>query len=267
MKKILLAALVATAGFLFSSGQSLAQTTYNGGDVLLGFRALSGTGQAQDYVLNLGPVSQFTSANMVVFANNTMGTGIGNIFQDLSNIFGATWYTDIFGADSRVQWGVAASLTDPNTGDPTVYGSRDPATRATPWNNAFVLGTAATAIDGAGGFYGGNPSTANSPIGVIQTAADTNSWAYYQPGGVSTISFNYFNPTIEGDTSSVLSFDQLTQANNGPGTFMGTWTLSSNGDITWNGASAIPEPSTYILLFVGAGLFLLLMHRRRLIRR
>src|SRR5579862_3943669 len=80
-------ALLAVAGLAFITSVANATTTsYNDGDLFLGFRATGGTGATTDYLLNIGQASQFTT-----HAQFTLS--LGTIANDLSATFGSNWYS------------------------------------------------------------------------------------------------------------------------------------------------------------------------------
>ena len=60
MKKITIALLAMAGSALLTTGAKAA--TYNTGDLLMGFRATTGTGFGTDYVLDLGSPVQFRDA-------------------------------------------------------------------------------------------------------------------------------------------------------------------------------------------------------------
>lgn len=257
--------LLAAAGTaLGTMSASAATPTYNDQDALLGFRVLGGTGGGFEGIINLGSVSQFTMTS-------TFTLSLGDIGGFMTNNFGADWYTRLTGTKTSIQWAVVA--TDNQTGlTNDMWSTRNPAVRSTPWQ----IGDTSYASNGVysvGQQYSNssNSIAAGTTSAVKQSSTASNSWTSYQPGGPNsqTISFGYFNPTNEGNTSTVLAFDYVPFGSSGSGTTLGTFTWNSNGTVLWTGAAvAVPEPSTYGMMGLGAlTLFgLMVLRRRRALR-
>src|SRR5215470_2694070 len=171
-------AIPAIVACLVCFGAKAATTTYQDGDVFVGFRATSGTGVTKDYLVNLGPASQFTS----VPSGTTITLSLGNLGADLSATFGPTWFSR-----SDLLWGIIGTQVIGNSADPdnTIYVSNSD---VVPWDRDFGSSQSFTdgLIDLMRFTYQGLPSTANSPVGLIQNVADDNSYASFQPGGVNS---------------------------------------------------------------------------------
>ncbi len=87
---------------LFAQGP----VTYNPGDLFLGFRAGGGTGAQQDYLVNIGPASQYQGPPGTIVTPN-----LGNLGADLQSVFGPSWSTR-----ADVLWGIfgVGLPSDPN---------------------------------------------------------------------------------------------------------------------------------------------------------
>ena len=210
--------------------------------------ASGGTGVASNILVDLGSTF-LTSSSPVVF-------NLGDLQTKLVATYGASWFSrgDLF-------FSVSGSNVsgDPNN---TVY-----VTVANPgaaWDRQ-AQGTQSSvklAINGIGGQYNTYTRTVGNPASVEQQS-DPNSYGSYMPGGANspgTASYGVYNPTIEGTPAMTLSLIRLTPGS-GPGIDLGDFSLSSAGVLTWTPA-AIPEPSTYVSLALGAGLLLLVVRRR-----
>jgi elongation factor P hydroxylase len=240
-------AIAAIVGQLLCVGAEAATTSYNDGDVFMGFRATSGAGITKDYVVNLGPASQFTSLS----SGTTITLSLGNIGADLTAVFGPDWYTrQDPGGGSAVLWSIVGAQVFAGNGDPdnTIYPSN---TNIVPWNRDFDSSQSFTAglIDSMRFAYQGLSSTANSPVALIQNVTDANSYASFQPGGVNSsgISFQTYDPTIEAGVSQSLYLDRLiplTGLTVTPGTLEGVFQISSTGTVTFTaGSGGGPTPT------------------------
>ena len=251
--------LLAVAGAALLATPARAQTsTYNDEDALFGFRVISGTGAGTEGIINLGQVSQF---------DHSFTLSLGNVGNFMSTNFGSDWFTRQavgFTGVTAIQWAVVATDNSTNFSN-DLWSTRDPATRQTPWtpgDQAF----ASNGIDSVGHTYAGQTIFTGTTSAVEQSAATPNSWTSYQPGGANSggISFQFFNPTDEGNTDHVLAFDYVQDgAANGVQTGLFSW--SSNGTVTF---TVIPEPGTYRLMALGTlGLLGLMILRRRRVAR
>ena len=247
LKKLFTA--IATAAVVFIASSAQAQT-YTGNDLFLGFRSTSGS---QCYVVNIGQASQFTGASGPVTVS-----GLENIAADLAAVFGNDWNgnrSDMLWSVSGATGSFAAVGSDPLK---TLYATRErtsPGTQSTPWIRASdtAQGTTTNLMIGLGNTYITYSATSNSPgKGVIQTNTDINSYASYQPGGDNSgpspgTSFKAFNPTIEGTfttgvAGSVLDLYRsvVKTANNQPAEIVGTFTIATDGTLTFTPAVSGP---------------------------
>jgi hypothetical protein len=233
--------------------------SYAVGDLFLGFRATGGTGVTRDYLVNLGPASQFTVATSAFTV-----PGLNGIAADLTAIFGADW--NIHRADaSDVRWSISGTpgsavvggdaartlfITTPQATPGTLAAPRTRANssaQAAPTNKLTALAGAFLQVAGVQ-----NSSTANSPVAIIQAATDANSYASFQTGDSS---YSYFSPTIEGDfangtAGSVLELYRLTPATGltigTPGDLVGTFTIDDNATLTFTPAAVISSATVYL---------------------
>lgn len=231
----LLVAVLASAGLLSSAQAAL---PYTGGDLLLGVRAGSDPGSTLDYVLNLGPASQFTQASQAFVVQ-----GLGNVSADLDTFTDAGtthWYER-----ADVSWGIVGTDLDADPAN-TLYATRprsDVNTQTTPWARrsfssqsttnstlrAFALG------------YINSEANAASAKGTIQSTSATNSYASFTAGGTD---FGFFGG-IEGDFSagtagSVLDLYRLTPTTQNPAgqglLLVGSFKFDNSGQLTFTPA-------------------------------
>jgi hypothetical protein len=264
MKKQLLKLGLAAGLAIMASSVQATQPTYTNMDALLGFRVTSGTGATLDGIIDLGPVSQF---------NHTFTLSLGNIGAYMSANWGSDWFTrlDTTGTlqpgATAVQWAVVAG--DINTDN--LWSTRDPSVQSTPWQRQFSQGAGSSAIDGVGSRYHTETIAAGTNNAVAQSASAANSWASFQPappnGANYAGSFQMWNPTNEGSTSTVLPFDFIptATADNQLGTTLGRFSWAADGTVTF---TAVPEPSTYSMLALGGMSLggLMILRRRRAAR-
>lgn len=249
LKNILTIALLATAGIgLTHPTAQAAAVTYNNGDLLLGFRASSGSGAQLNYVVNLGQASTFRDAT------NSFVIPLTGLNTDLSAIFlGDDWKTrgDVF-------WSVSGTTGSfvPVAGDPakTLYATRAQAFSNGNFTPASAWLSKSDAAQGLGanqlksfkdGFLAKagvpNQSTANTPNGIIQNTSDNNSYASFTSSGSS---FGFFNPSVEAnfgngqnasrlDLFSVKPADGVNVMLDEPGELLGTFVLYPSGNIAF----------------------------------
>ena len=262
--KLATAVVLALASTALFAGSALAQTplSYSSGDLFLGIRATGGVGATQDILIDIGSAASFRDATAIITLN------LGNLGQDLTDVFGASWNTR-----SDLVWGVFGTPgTTAVNGDngKTLYATRlvEGGIRATPWNagSNSTQGTVTgrmLSVEQAYAATAGVPnvSTTNSSVVLVQNTSDVNSYATYNtitgvnPGGIG---FGYFNPTIEGQFGSDLDLFRLPVGFNVPGTYEGTFSVGSNATVSFN---PVPEPSSFAM--AGFGLALLWSNRRQ----
>jgi hypothetical protein len=251
--------MLAFAGLaLIVSSAKAATLTYNDGDLFIGFN----NGGSQDYLIDVGQASQFTTSSQ--FTLSLGGTG-----TDLSSIFGGSWF-----GSSTVQWGAAGATTFGNgpAAANTVWATR---TSTTPWANSFDQSTPTGALATIGGNFNGSGSTANSNFALLEATSNGASWASFESvanGGTGNAANSstsgslsgYFQPGIMGLTNQKLYLTELTEGSTNPGQAIGFFQIASNGQVSFTGASAAPEPSSYALMVLGgAVLFFAIKFGRR----
>jgi hypothetical protein len=219
--------------------------TYHDGDLFLGFRATGGTGATLDYLVDIGQPAQFVNAT----PGSSFLVNTGNLSSDLVAVFGSDWYTRIDPGTGRnaVLWSSVGGRLVAGGGDTAnVLYATNP--NPTPWprlSNSAQAGTTSL-TDALGTTYDGNSSTVNNSKAIVQSASSSNSYASFQPGGVNSggISFQQWNPTIEGIPNATLTFCRIVPGS-GNSIILGTFTLASTGVLTFTAASA-PTPTSVV---------------------
>jgi hypothetical protein len=250
MNKLTMAALALVA-LGFASTAASAQVVAGNNDVILSFQIASGTGSNTNLEVDLGSASQFTNTAVLTF--NQLNV------NDLTGIYSSSW------ADSSagVNWSVAAEGT---ASDKFLLTSTTPIKTS----SSSLLAAPYGQIGNLAGGLNGQAATANSPsaaaIGNNSNPASgiANSYTFLEAGTGYGYAANA-EQTGAG-TDELYSFAPASKVG---GQFpaagdLGTFSLSSDGVLTFNGinAAAVPEPSAYALGLCAVLLFLVLRRRQ-----
>ncbi|MFD0895620.1 PEP-CTERM sorting domain-containing protein [Luteolibacter ambystomatis] len=257
--------LLAISSACVAGAASSEAATVASGDLIVGFRALSGQGAGTSYVVSIGQASLYRDADSTVTVSTTGGTyNRGDIGADLVSIYGANWSTR-----TDLVWAIVGT-----TGASDIYGSRaetTPGTVPAAWvfntsgarstvsgNITNVIGIGlpgglddATAM--AGGIYGGREAdgSANAWRGYLGAGGVAG-----QAGATGNTDFGAFPGDIEGNVTQSLSLFNITGNGSANSSYVGSFSISSNGTITM-----VPEPSSLFALLGGSAL--LISRRRR----
>jgi len=247
---------IAVMGLVITEHSAHSALVYNTGDLFLAFRATGSTGATQDYVVDIGQYSQFTTTT------NTFALSLGDIGQDLEDKYGSGWFSrsDLF-------WSITGTPYDGVTvTTPTLYVSRartDVNTPATAWlgrSNSAQVSTASSFQALAGAFASVGTATGNSSVATFQNVGDSNSYASFTKPTLTT-DFNVWN-TIQGTSSAVQDLFQVNPVFNQAAVRQGSFQFDSDGNLYFTGAS-VPEPSTVALVGVASAVALYMTRRRR----
>jgi len=260
---------------------------FTNGDLVLGFEETTGpNSNSYDYEVNLGPASYFLTlaaspGTTDITTADFGGAGLGNIAADLANGskgFGSDWYENSSTAGDNVQWGVFGAIlaASNNTGlaQNTLF---ETIAEQTPGQLSSAPGEGSpssqqpqtSAFQSFSTTLGNGNDTANSDYGTFISNSSATSWsgenasssAFNGPVGIEQPT----SGTYIGPTNSELDLWELIPSGgtgyNGNGTLLGSFTLDSSGNLDFTSA-AVPEPSTYAAIGLGAA-FLLLFRRTR----
>jgi hypothetical protein len=297
--KFFYATLVAL-GIAVMPANAAVDSTWDANDVILGFRAGTGTiGAGSTLLVNLGSAASYrdTVANINSIAN--LGSVIDSVYGTTAGS-GSAWYerTDLWAgfvsatngqpSDNSGGTAIASQTTDYNS---TIYvstkrnatGTLGSASSTRPGNSSALDAQAAGALidlvlqNTASKDNVAGDSNATAGIAVI-TSGQVNSWNDQATGSTSA-DFGVFN--IETAFTSGVRFASfggvsnveqawdfyrvatypVTDADAGKGIYQGTFTLDQNGGVDFI-VTAVPEPSTYALIAL-TGVFYLFVNRRR----
>lgn len=254
MKNLYRVALLAALG-LATASVANAQTAPAAGDLLLGFNDAAGPSSAQnDYVIDLGSETLFTTTASLSFGINpsTFNTAFGSDSDELGGNGGNASLSDVAVGAVGGNANGASKLFFQTLGIGSGVGSS----------------SIGTAIGFAGPLYGEYSSaTANGwsqLVAVSPTAPGANT-----SGSVTSASENPSSFLTSGIVTE--SLWEATLSGSGRNvTFttadVGNLTINLNTDtVSFTGAAAVPEPTTYGLL-AGFGL-LLVSVRRQIVRK
>jgi hypothetical protein len=230
-----------TAGVLamLASVSAKATTTYNNGDFFLDVRDLSGS---TSYLIDLGQGFNF---------GTSFDIPISGLTTDLNAVVGTGWATDANAVFSIVGGTTAGATSE------LLYATAPGATWNTSRTGEAPFGNAVVSIEGS---YANNPtnSTSGNSQVWIEGNTDNNSYVSYANAG-----FGYFASPVEGAITSSLNFDYLPAGSTHAGTVEGSFALDgANNSLDFTSA-AVPEPSTYAAVIMGAAALVAARFRRR----
>ena len=247
--------------------------TGSAGDLILGFRDTSGT-NANDLEVDLGQASQFatwaSSSPGVTFNLNlggaVYGSNRGLSAADLRYVFGSGTSNSSWNTLSTLVWSVAGKTGATSTTTlfatfptGTVVNRASGTTQNTPGGR---LSTLLSSLEGqpslSGTNSGGSPEAAEI---AADPTSNTNYTGAIRGNATANKDYGYFTPSTETNVvstgfASLDLYEFAPSSTSGvPGTDLGTFNLGSDGTFTFT-AEAVPEPSTYAALVLGAGVLL-----------
>jgi hypothetical protein len=284
-------ALAAGSLAITMAGAHADNPNYTAGDLMLFFQNPGGTtGSDKEIYVSLGNTATVFRQDYVNQANSL---GIVNIGGLLTSTYGANWATDItlFGGLGGV-WGTSGNLSnalqngDPNRTVYTSYARSSTGTVGSANTTAYVIAndtsmsTISNSITALGAALDGDSGQAvaltKSVVAAQLPSTGPNSWNsgiagtpvqqqgsasnFGTFGSVSNVEFMWDIYRIEAKSGVAGSFDDGLTARNG--LFLGTVTLNSVGDVSFQTA-AIPEPSSIVLMALGAAFVAFIVRRRK----
>jgi hypothetical protein len=214
-------------------------TNSTAGDTFLGFED---TTLNKNLVVDLG-----NGANLNTFTSLNLAT-------DLAAVFGSNWATNV-----NLQYG----LFGINTTKTTIWSSVVSGAAAPVKKTSGALATTYAHYTALQGNF--NTDVANGQLltqGVqmnVGTGSDTGfaTWTGNTPTAGGTSAFAVYNQTLETGVGGSLDIYAVTSSSQ---TLLNTFTLKNTGVIS--SLSAVPEPSTYALMGLGALMLVGLVRRR-----
>jgi hypothetical protein len=263
LKYLKLTALSAIAGMTFL-GQSAkaASPSYTAGDLLLGFYATGGTGADQTYVFDLG---NSATVYREATTNFTLATSLGT---DLSSVFGSNWFSR-----SDLYWGVVGVRSSSSSGsvvngDPvrtnyvslaeTTFGIQTTAPTISLSTSRANVATDIVAIQtGVGGFSTSTATANSNNLGAIIATSNSNSFDELSSKLSTDGGLDIFGNFGNGASGAALDLYRILNTNTGAsptgtvgvGSYEGTFTIDNSGNVSF---AAVPEPSTWAMMGVGA---------------
>ena len=279
MKSLFRSTVLISMGAAYAASNAMGAFTFNNGDLLLGFQAISGTGSKKNVFFNIGS-GVYHRDNPGSLAN----PGIrGNISTTLASAFGANWYNraDIYfgviGILNNTSGG-SPTFTSPVDGDPsrTLYVSTPSATPG-----AGVLYEPYTFVGSALGSVGTKFSGSETMLALLTTEADgaaildqdaqpvewNNGWSAWNPvpgAAYDTLTGGIQQNFGKSGSSTYIDIQRVLATNTGAnpmgvqggGTYETTLRIGSDGSL-----AMVPEPTSSLLAGL-AGLALVFRRRR-----
>lgn len=255
--RLLLKTLLTLSIILGIAGAAKAQvptSALSGSDLVLAFQVpdqgspTASQGDNTDLEVNLGTITTLlanASGGTYTFPSTVLSP------TDLSGNYGTTWYTRTSGT-GQLTWSVFGSDDADDFWD----------TRGSVFHeaNSSVQHDVNNLMDQVYGDFGGNTSTANSNFSIVSNS-QTDGGSYTQSitdaeGSTSDWNFTNFGSTgtqtAAGNTAQI-PFFYSAYANSGihNATEIGTFELNDSGQLSFT-LTAVPEPSTWATLLVGA---------------
>jgi hypothetical protein len=277
MNSKLISAAVLLAGLAVTVS---AQTVFNTGDLYLGVRSgvagLSTGSGANDLIVDLGSASNFYTAVNGGFASGNPG-GTDTALATAPTVHTWDLSTDLNSAFGINAWKTAGTAAFSIVGGDNLGNvSYDSIWVAAPNGGTLHVGTQpdqdtfAGTIQNYTANLSGSTLTGSSLNATIIAKSDPQSYTTTvkpgQPNSFGSKGGFYGVANIETDTASGTASNLwMLDPDLGNGTLavnLGTFTLGSNGTLTFS-VAAIPEPSTYAMILGAAALGFVMIRRRK----
>lgn len=243
MKKISKAILLAALGLALVPTVK-ASTGY---DLLVGFSQQGANSTGNDYILDLGSFVNYPGASLIT-SGETWNLGAALSAQGFNL--------------NSVQWGVIGDANAADGASPEVTYTTTAIMAPNTINGDSSFQSVQTSINAVLTDFGADGQTTFTVPGQAATpgASGPNSWNEQTINGTMALQFvnAYGNPNVTGETSDVLW--QVNDDGSAP-TDLGSFSLSSNGTLTFSTVAPVPEPGTLGLLSVGGLLVLAWRYR------
>jgi hypothetical protein len=263
---VLLKGALAFAAASIIGASAHAQTLLaNPSDVIFNMYATGGPGTSYDYEVDLGSYSNFLSGGS--YDTGAVVTLSGVSIADISGSVSGQGFGSNWDSDGDVNWSViGTNYTNTVTHAPkyTVLAT-DTGALANFMNQTTAQTTSANiALYPNQINTDGLSTTANSSSAIFDNQGDLSEY-YDAAGGTGSAPFfgglpTSFEVTASGATTTGL-YEALPSVHTGNATELGTFTLSSSG-LTYQAVAAVPEPSTWATILVGAATLFGLRRRR-----
>jgi hypothetical protein len=249
---------------LGAGAQAATLTVPTDGDVILGFIATSGTGSASNLEVDLGSISQFTSAlpGSTLTLTHLSPTDIQQIYGD-GTTNNAAWNTRLdltFGA-------IATTGRSATGGTDAIWATLPELTPGTVWPHPYTFLTTGqnalgiSDIEPVANFMNSQQSTANSDFSLQADATLNGSWTKQDHFLDDNIhSFRIFSPVVDNAVGNVVPATPTSLAYAVSDFYeisptvhsldIGKFELFSDGTLKFV-ATPVPEPSSIGLMGVG----------------
>jgi hypothetical protein len=256
MNKLTTMLALTGAAFLPMTVHAASSATAASGDFIMGFQTTSSnTGGSFNLEVDLGSAASFVSlegtgktVNLTLGSTTAGYTGAFSL-SDLTSTYGSSPAALFFGVEGS--YGAPGSnetfISDTGMDTKTLTGNSYAPKMQTVYAGFNITDDAA--------------ATAGSTDTIIASGA-TNSYETIAVGTTAHYSNTYaFTTQVQYTAGGSESLNLFDVAVNAAPVKVGTLTLD-NGDLTFTGTAAVPEPSTYAMM--AAGLVFLVAFRRRL---
>jgi hypothetical protein len=260
MNKLTTVAALALATVSLTSLSASAQNvSASPTDLILGFRVTDGTGlgATTNLEVDLGAETNFTASTANITLNQLVAA-------DLTSTYGANWATR-----GDLAWGVAGDTTAPGgansfdvTYSDTTTTPKDASTLTPPFNSIGVLSQGLSATAQTANSTSAGKVDATSANGyTAQITQSPGDYGFFSSTGVTEVNDASGNPV---GSDELFGFTQAGGRPAPSATDLGTFSLSSDGALSFTGAApaAVPEPSAYALGLCAVILFFVLRRRQ-----
>ena len=245
MKKNILAALAIGFAAAASASANLAPVNVNtdyysgvqDGDLILGVRKATDAGLGTSFMVDLGQFSNLNSLGVINLSGDFATAAVFNSSSTAGLVFG------VFGVQNGTIYATSAN----NASYPALHSSAV---------NTLSYG----ALVGGSQIFGAlEDASQTTDNGVYVSSANAQSWYALSSAGFGASQFGNGALEVAAGSTAYFSSTLATVNGSGSGSVKGTFNLDSSGNLSY---TAVPEPSTYALMGLGA-LLLIIAYRRK----